>query len=133
MESRRRNRRRYDRSFPQRKRVRSRYPERNRPPSRYKNRKLPAELRKCLRQSREFSAAVESSLREYRDSIDNAVEDALFRRAVGFEQPDGKFSPPDVRAAMFWLKNRRPEAWSEKDRDGAGRTVPALSDLEEEL
>ena len=93
----------------------------------------PAELRKCLRQSREFSAAVESSLREYRDSIDNAVEDALFRRAVGFEQPDGKFSPPDVRAAMFWLKNRRPEAWSEKDRDGAGRTVPALSDLEEEL
>ena len=54
-------------------------------------------------------------------------------RLPEIEQPDGKFSPPDVRAAMFWLKNRRPEAWSEKDRDGAGRTVPALSDLEEEL
>ena len=39
---------------------------------------------------------------------------ALLRRATGYENVEGKEVPPDVRAAVFWLKNRRPESW--KDR-----------------
>ena len=47
------------------------------------------------------------------DSACDQVEAALLKRATGYENPDGKEIPPDVRAAMFWLKNRRPEAWKD--------------------
>ena len=39
------------------------------------------------------------------------VENALFRRATGYEDETGKFIQPDVRAAMYWLENRCPERW----------------------
>ena len=39
------------------------------------------------------------------------VEAALFRRATGYEDSSGKPVPPDVRAAMYWLENRRPDRW----------------------
>lgn len=39
------------------------------------------------------------------------VEDALFRRATGYEDASGKVVPPDVRAAMYWLENRSPGRW----------------------
>lgn len=57
---------------------------------------------------------------------DERVERSLFARATGYEHPevdirvvDGvivetpirKFYPPDTTAAIFWLKNRQPEAW----------------------
>ncbi len=66
------------------------------------------------------------------------VEEALLRRALGFQQQEvhsedlvdkktgevlenskrrtvTKDVPPDVRALLFWLKNRKPERW--KDRN----------------
>ena len=70
------------------------------------------------------------------------TEDALLKRAIGFIQEEiysediidkdsGKITnlakrkivrktiPPDVRALLFWLKNRYPERWKEKiDTDG---------------
>ena len=39
------------------------------------------------------------------------VEAALFRRATGYCDADGKVVQPDVRAAIFWLQNRCPEIW----------------------
>ncbi|MDD4817010.1 MAG: hypothetical protein PHI85_03460 [Victivallaceae bacterium] len=65
---------------------------------------------------------------------DDRVERALLKRALGYRhteiyseeivdrktgQPTGevkkrsvtKFVPPDVRAAMTWLQNRRPDRW----------------------
>jgi hypothetical protein len=65
------------------------------------------------------------------------VEDALLRRALGFQQKEiysedmvdkktgeqletikrrivSKEIAPDVRALLFWLKNRCPQRWSEK-------------------
>ena len=67
---------------------------------------------------------------------DELVEQALLRRAVGFQireevseeitDRDGnvletlkhrvvaKEVPPDLRAIQFWLKNRQPERWREK-------------------
>ena len=61
---------------------------------------------------------------------------ALLRRATGYEEENGKAVPPDVRAAVFWLKNRRPARW--KDGAAAGterRSAPAvdLSAEEEQL
>lgn len=44
---------------------------------------------------------------------DDLVEEALLKRATGYESNSGKEVPPDVRAAMFWLKNRRPENWKD--------------------
>lgn len=61
---------------------------------------------------------------------DIKVESALFRRAIGFKEKvvkgkltkDGEvvnveeevFMPPDTIAAIFWLKNRKPKEWKDK-------------------
>lgn len=45
------------------------------------------------------------------DKLDALVEDALLKRATGYEDASGKPVPPDVRAAMYWLENRRPDRW----------------------
>jgi len=70
----------------------------------------------------EFSEAV----RQGREVADEAVVSALFARATGMEQKMTKVFchrgqpvtanytvqlPPDVRACIFWLRNRRPEQW----------------------
>jgi hypothetical protein len=72
----------------------------------------------------EFSDAV----RQGREVADEAVVSALFARATGMEQKMTKVFchrgqpvtadytvhlPPDVRACIFWLRNRRPEEWRE--------------------
>jgi hypothetical protein len=72
----------------------------------------------------EFSDAV----RQGRDVADEAVVSALFARATGLEQQMTKVFchrgqpvtatytqqlPPDVRACIFWLRNRRPWQWRE--------------------
>jgi hypothetical protein len=71
-----------------------------------------------------FSAAV----RQGREVADERVVSALFARATGMEQRMTKVFchrgqpvtanytvqlPPDVRACIFWLRNRRPEQWRE--------------------
>lgn len=45
---------------------------------------------------------------------DDLVENALLRRATGYEDAAGKPVPPDVRAAMYWLENRRPDRWKRR-------------------
>jgi hypothetical protein len=72
----------------------------------------------------EFSDAV----RQGRQAADEAVVSALFARATGMEQQMTKVFchrgqpvtatytqqlPPDVRACIFWLRNRRPWQWRE--------------------
>ena len=51
--------------------------------------------------------------KEAASAKDDLVEEALLKRATGYENNSGKEVPPDVRAAMFWLKNRRPENWKD--------------------
>jgi hypothetical protein len=73
----------------------------------------------------EFSEAIKVPKLE----ADERVEQSLYRRAMGFEHdetdirvvggelvmtPIRKVYPPDTTAAIFWLKNRRPEEWREK-------------------
>ena len=89
-------------------------------------------LYRCIRKHPEFARLVEECSCGRRLEEDDAVENALFQRAVGFEQPDGKFVPPDVRAAVFWLKNRRPLEWSENKKNNSFSNAE-LSEVEEEL
>lgn len=87
-----------------------------------------AELRRCRRAHPDL----EELWRANRCEVAERVEAALLRRATGYEEEDGKIVPPDVRAAVFWLKNRRPGRW----RDGAGaketREAPSVELTDEE-
>ena len=63
---------------------------------------------------------------------DSKVETSLYQRAIGYEyierkefiSPSGqkrfeisyKFIPPDTTAQIFWLKNRRPDEWRDKQQ-----------------
>lgn len=64
-----------------------------------------------------------------KEVADKRVEEALYNRALGYshedtdirvvdgaimETPMIKHYPPDTTAAIFWLKNRRPDEWRDK-------------------
>jgi hypothetical protein len=74
---------------------------------------------------------LDESLQRGRDAADATVADQLFRRATGYSHPDyvsssyqgvvtltetTKYYPPDVSAAIFWLKNRQREKWGDVQR-----------------
>ena len=69
------------------------------------------------------------ALKEWKRQADARVERSLYERAIGYEHPDvhisnyqgavtltpiQKFYAPDTTAAIFWLKNRDPENWRDK-------------------
>lgn len=60
------------------------------------------------------------------------VEDALLKRATGYEDASGKAVPPDVRAAMYWLENRCPERWK-KQRNSEKEPEIIFTDEENDL
>ena len=64
---------------------------------------------------------------------DDLVEKALLLRATGYEDAAGKPVPPDVRAAMYWLENRRPDRWKRNRSPETGNAEIALSDEENAL
>ena len=70
------------------------------------------------------------TLKRGKEIVDIQVENALLKRALGYTTTETKIKkgygeileevvitkeiPPDTTAAIFWLKNRRPEQWREK-------------------
>lgn len=72
------------------------------------------------------------SLKRGKEAPDDMVEASLFKRAIGFENekavkifmpanaggpvyaPYTEIVHPDVTACIFWLKNRRPDRWRDK-------------------
>lgn len=65
-----------------------------------------------------------------KEIVDIQVENALLKRALGFEYEEvtyeygketkkvKKYVIPDTTAQIYWLKNRKPEQWRDKqDRD----------------
>lgn len=73
----------------------------------------------------DFSVAIKRA----KAFADDLVETALFQRAVGFKAVSSqdielngevvtlmgvKHHPPDTAAGIFWLKNRKPEEWRDK-------------------
>lgn len=82
-------------------------------------------LKLWMVQHEEFSAAVKIG----KESADDRVAESLYQRAMGYSHPevdirviDGaivetpviKHYAPDTTAAIFWLKNRRPQEWRDK-------------------
>lgn len=79
---------------------------------------------------------ISEALKRGKKVVDVEVENALLKRAKGFEYTetrveqsvkDGRkvtlikrFVPPETAAAIFWLKNREPEKWREKQPEQAG-------------
>lgn len=82
------------------------------------------------------------ALKEGRDFADGMVEDALYKAALGFKRKtvrrvraaDGSQRveetveqvPPNATAALFWLKNRRPDLWRDR-RDERPAEAPAAA------
>lgn len=71
-----------------------------------------------------------SAMKRGKDHADEQVEDALYRRALGYSHPEEKIFchegeiiraltnrqyPPDTTACIFWLKNRKKETWRDKE------------------
>lgn len=76
----------------------------------------------------------ENPTQEERDQeLLQLVEEALFRRATGYEDASGKVVLPDVRAAMYWLENRSPERWKKHQSDNPPETGVILTDEENAL
>lgn len=72
---------------------------------------------------------------------DAEVASKLFHRATGYQHPDVdikvidgqivitdlvKHYPPDTTAAIFWLKNRRPDLWREKVEENKSDNMAQL-------
>lgn len=75
--------------------------------------------------------SISAALKKGKEPVDYQVENMLLKRALGYEyeettsviekDPDGKQvtkvtrhkkqMPPDTTAAIFWLKNRKPDVW----------------------
>jgi len=84
------------------------------------------------------------ALKAAKEQADDRVERSLFERATGYERdevdirvvggeivqtPIRKFYPPDTTAAIFWLKNRAPAQWRDKQEieHSGGVTVQATA------
>ena len=87
-----------------------------------------------FREWRDNFPALAAALKNGKAPVDLEVENALLKRALGFEyeetvteiteSADGqqrkqirkvkKTALPDVTAQIFWLKNRRPDKWRDK-------------------
>jgi len=73
---------------------------------------------------------ISDALKKGKDVIDRQVENALLKRAIGYEYEevkekfeDGVITErtvtkkevvPDTTAQIFWLKNRKPDKWRDK-------------------
>ncbi len=77
---------------------------------------------------------ISEALKRGKEVIDRQVENALLKRALGYEYEEvkqiiekdengkdrkriekiTKYVPPDTTAQIFWLKNRKPHEWRDK-------------------
>lgn len=91
-------------------------------------------IERWIREKAVFARAVYAG----RERADERVARALYRRAIGYSCKvekilnDGgertivsyvKHYPPDVSAAIFWLTNRRPDKWKQRDSRSADSGV----------
>jgi hypothetical protein len=83
-----------------------------------------------------------SAINDTRENADAHVEASLYKRACGFTAYEDKLTKdgevvrcaveivPDVAAQIFWLKNREPKKWRDKqDLNLSGRVAAGKPDL----
>ncbi len=91
------------------------------------------------------------ALKTGKEFADDRVERALYHRALGYSFDAVKIfadpktgsehvvdyvehCPPDTTAAIFWLKNRRPDEWRDKrDVEHSGNVTVAATALDETI
>lgn len=89
------------------------------------------------------------SIKVPKTEADNRVEQSLFLRAMGYEHdevdirvvggelvqtPIRKHYPPDATAMIFWLKNRKPADWRDKQEiEHKGGVTITATPLDERL
>jgi DNA-binding XRE family transcriptional regulator len=82
--------------------------------------------RKTLHEWKTKYSNIGDALKKGKEVVDRQVENALLKRALGFHfqeevaTPTGveqitRYEKPDVTAAIFWLKNRKPGIWRNKE------------------
>ncbi len=89
-----------------------------------------------LRRYRKQYPELDELFRRRNTLCDDMVEAALLKRATGYEDSNGKEIAPDVRAALFWLQNRRPKRWKRtgsKKKSAAKTVTVQLTPVEAEL
>ena len=79
------------------------------------------------------------ALKSGKEVADIIVENALFRKAIGYRVKEGSYKadnsgnlvpvsavekdiPPDTTAQIFWLKNRRPDLWRDRRKEAESDT-----------
>lgn len=90
----------------------------------------------------EFSLA----LKRGKLDADIKVAESLYKRALGYSHPDSHISnfkgeitvtdttkhyPPDTTAAIFWLKNRQPDKWRDKQEMSVDAKTISKIEIEE--
>jgi transcriptional regulator with XRE-family HTH domain len=106
--------------------------------------------RSTLREWRINHPAIASAIKEGRDVPDRNVENSLYKSALGYEYDeetrelrDGELCVtkivhktvlPNTTAQIFWLKNRKPREWRDKQetelygKDGGAINVQSMTD-----
>ena len=82
------------------------------------------------------------SLKRGKEIVDYEVENALLKRALGYEYDEITYEngeevkrvtkqvAPDTTAQIFWLKNRKPDKWRDKQVIESNNTVEVKNPLE---
>ncbi|WP_278681528.1 transposase [Paraclostridium bifermentans] len=82
------------------------------------------------------------SLKKGKEIIDYEVENALLKRALGYEYDEVTFEhgeetkrvtkqvAPDTTAQIFWLKNRKPDKWRDKQVVESNNTIEVKNPYE---
>jgi hypothetical protein len=90
------------------------------------------------------------ALKAGKEASDDRVERSLYHKAVGYtfeseeirvlrdgtvvRVPTKEHVPPDTTAAIFWLKNRRPEQWRDKhDVEHSGEVTQRHQHVRDEI
>lgn len=82
--------------------------------------------RSTLSEWKKKHSEISDTLKRGKEVVDRLVENALLKRALGYEFDEITFEQgievkrvrkmvnPDTTAQIFWLKNRKPDAWRDK-------------------
>lgn len=82
------------------------------------------------------------SLKRGKEIVDYEVENALLKRALGYEYDEVTYEngketkrvtkqvAPDTTAQIFWLKNRKPDKWRDKQVVESNNTIEVKNPYE---
>lgn len=95
--------------------------------------------RQTLNEWKRKYPSISDTLKKGKEVIDRQVENALLKRALGYRYDEVTYEDgvetkrvtkevqPDVTAQIFWLKNRKPNEWRDKQNiEHSGETTTRI-------